>query len=579
MRETGKLHLNIRLDPMKLPWFNPSLIILTDAQWARIHRLSRSLQFKQPSFQLVCYYTTASLFAFALAIVLLSNSYYRQALADIIALGEQQNVALTQAFSNSLWVELAPFLKASEQLSIAELSQHPSIEKLQKATETQMKGLSVVKIKVFNRQGMTIFSSQANQIGQDKSHSEGFLVANSGKILTQLNHKDSFDGLKGKIYNRKLISSYIPIDRNPSNNGIDGVFELYSDVTPLTEKLAQTHRNIIFTIILILGILYGLLLWIVRRADRLIRQQNQALRASETSYRQQTQELEQTLKELHETQTQLIQQEKMSSLGQLVAGVAHEINNPVNFIYGNLTHVQAYAEDLMRLVRLYQQHFPEPGEKIEAEIDTADLRFLEIDLPKTLGSMKLGTERIREIVRSLRTFSHLDASALKPVDLHEGLNSTLLILEHRLKSIRVIKNYGKLPLVECYAGQLNQVFMNLLANAIDELESCDLDRVVKEAQLQPGTITISTEMVNPDKVRISISDNGSGMSETIKARLFDPFFTTKPPGKGTGLGLSISYQIVTEKHHGTLCCFSSLGQGTRFQIELPIKQSVPNKDL
>lgn len=579
MRETGKLHLNIRLDPMKLPWFNPSLIILTDAQWARIHRLSRSLQFKQPSFQLVRYYTTASLFAFALAIVLLSNSYYRQALADIIALGEQQNVALTQAFSNSLWVELAPFLKASEQLSIAELSQHPSIEKLQKATETQMKGLSVVKIKVFNRQGMTIFSSQANQIGQDKSHSEGFLVANSGKILTQLNHKDSFDGLKGKIYNRKLISSYIPIDRNPSNNGIDGVFELYSDVTPLTEKLAQTHRNIIFTIILILGILYGLLLWIVRRADRLIRQQNQALRASETSYRQQTQELEQTLKELHETQTQLIQQEKMSSLGQLVAGVAHEINNPVNFIYGNLTHVQAYAEDLMRLVRLYQQHFPEPGEKIEAEIDTADLRFLEIDLPKTLGSMKLGTERIREIVRSLRTFSHLDASALKPVDLHEGLNSTLLILEHRLKSIRVIKNYGKLPLVECYAGQLNQVFMNLLANAIDELESCDLDRVVKEAQLQPGTITISTEMVNPDKVRISISDNGSGMSETIKARLFDPFFTTKPPGKGTGLGLSISYQIVTEKHHGTLCCFSSLGQGTRFQIELPIKQSVPNKDL
>jgi signal transduction histidine kinase len=562
---------------MKLPWFSPSLIILIDAQLARVRQMLKVFPFKRQSFQLVRYYTTASLFAFVLAIVLLGNSYYRQALTDIIALGEQQNVALTQAFSNSLWVELAPFLKASEQLSIAKLPQHPSVEKLRKATEIQMEGLSVVKIKVFNRQGMTIFSSQADQIGQDKSGSEGFMAASSGKILTQLNHKDSFVGIKGKIYNRKLISSYIPIDRIPEEAGIEGVFELYSDVTPLTERLAQTHRNIVFTIILILGILYALLLWIVRRADRLIRQQNQALRASETSYRQQTQELEQTLKELHETQTQLIQQEKMSSLGQLVAGVAHEINNPVNFIYGNLTHVQVYAEDLMRLLRLYQQHFPNPGEKIEAEIDAADLRFLEIDLPKTLGSMKLGTERIREIVRSLRTFSHLDASALKPIDLHEGINSTLLILEHRLKSIKVIKNYGKLPLVECYAGQLNQVFMNLLANAIDELETCDLNRVVKEAQIQPGTITISTERVNLDRVRINISDNGSGMSETIKSRLFDPFFTTKPPGKGTGLGLSISYQIVTEKHHGTLCCFSNLGQGTCFQIELPVKQNLPNK--
>ncbi len=293
---------------------------------------------------------------------------------------------------------------------------------------------------------------------------------------------------------------------------------------------------------------------------------------------QHSRELQQTLNQLETTQLQLVQTEKMSSLGQLVAGVAHEINNPVNFIHGNVTHVDNYTQDLLKVVQAYQTHYPNPPQALQALLDEVELDFLYEDLAKLLQSMKVGTDRIRQIVLSLRNFSRLDESEFKSVDLHEGIDNTLLILQHRLKAksespgIKVIKEYGQLPLVECYPGQLNQVFMNLIANAIDALQEPVPHEPNVKKPAQPSMIWISTQVKAEDRVQIVISDNGSGMPETVRSRIFTPFFTTKPVGKGTGLGLSISYQIVTEKHKGTIWCDSTPGEGTKFVIEIPTRQ-------
>lgn len=306
---------------------------------------------------------------------------------------------------------------------------------------------------------------------------------------------------------------------------------------------------------------------------------------AEEALQAKTRQLEEALQELKCAQTHLIQSEKMSSLGQLVAGVAHEINNPVNFIYGNLVHASEYTQNLIHILHLYKQYYPEPIVEIQAEIEDTDLDFLVQDLPKMLSSMKLGADRIRQIVLSLRNFSRLDEAEVKAVNIHEGLDSTLLILQNRLKEkighrpIQVIKEYGNLPLVECYAGQMNQVFMNILANAIDALDKYNSERVSKnsfhsadKAVNEPSTIHICTQSLKQNsRVLIQIRDNGPGMTAEVKHRIFDPFFTTKPVGKGTGLGLSISYQIVVEKHRGVLKCFSEPGKGTEFWIEIPVK--------
>ena len=288
--------------------------------------------------------------------------------------------------------------------------------------------------------------------------------------------------------------------------------------------------------------------------------------------------LENTLRELKKTQSQLIQTEKMSSLGQLVAGIAHEINNPVNFIHGNLAHAEQYTEDILRLVELYQEEYPEPTVTIQEEVDSIDLEFISKDLTKLINSMKIGSQRIREIVKSLRNFSRVDQAEYKLANIHEGIDSTLMILQNRLKvkpesvGIEVIKEYGELPQVKCYPGQLNQVFMNLLANAIDALDECNYNMSLEEAQTKPSQIIISTEVFDSDSVAVCISDNGPGIPPKLVSQLFDPFFTTKPVGKGTGLGLSISYQIVVEKHHGELKCLSQPGEGTKFIVKIPITQ-------
>lgn len=283
-------------------------------------------------------------------------------------------------------------------------------------------------------------------------------------------------------------------------------------------------------------------------------------------------QLEETLHDLRRTQSQLIQAEKFSSIGQMVAGVAHEINNPFNFIYGNLPCTEEYINDLFDLINAYRQHYPNPLPSIQAKIDDIELDFLQEDLPKIVHSMQLGANRIREIILSLRNFSRTDQNSKQLVDLHQGIDSTLLILHNRLKAcgkrqaVEIIKDYASLPNIECYPGQLNQVFMNILSNAIDALE---------EIPNHLGYITVRTSLsADCSSVIIQIADNGIGITPEAKEQLFDPFFTTKPLGKGTGLGLAISHKIVVETHKGCLKCESSLGKGTEFWIEIPLQPSL-----
>lgn len=285
-------------------------------------------------------------------------------------------------------------------------------------------------------------------------------------------------------------------------------------------------------------------------------------------------QLEQALEDLKQAQAQLIQTEKMSSLGQLVAGVAHEINNPVTFVYANLDHVEAYSTALLRLINCYQVCYSEPAEEVKRIAEAVEVDFIREDMPRLLNSMRVGAERIREIVHSLRSFSRVDEAQMKGIDVHQGLDSTLLILQNRCKAnsnrgeIEVYRHYGSLPKIECYASQLNQVFMNIISNAIDALE----DAMLSPEGLCPAVLTVQTESLYDDHVAVWIANNGPEIPHAVRPHLFDPFFTTKPIGKGTGLGLAISYQIVVEKHGGSLSYHTS-PEGTQFRIQLPVQMS------
>lgn len=317
------------------------------------------------------------------------------------------------------------------------------------------------------------------------------------------------------------------------------------------------------------------------------------------------QKLERTIQELRETQIQLIQTEKMSSLGQLVAGIAHEINNPVNFISGNLGHASTYIHHLLNLLAQYQSRYPLREAGLQTQAEEIDLEFLIEDLPRLLISMNTGAERIRKIVLSLRSFSRMDEADLKAVDIHEGIESTLLLLQHQTKrfdpalGLDILREYGQIPPVECYVGQLNQVMMNLLSNAIDAVDQrfngaqkddqdalqVSLETAITDDRLLPifrqllryskPTVLIQSLSLSRDRVGIVIADNGCGIHPDHRARLFDPFFTTKPVGQGTGLGLSISYQVIRDRHQGTITCESILDVGTAFLVEIPIHQTTP----
>lgn len=303
--------------------------------------------------------------------------------------------------------------------------------------------------------------------------------------------------------------------------------------------------------------------------------QEDALRRSEAQAREQAQQLSKALEELQRSQSQLIQNEKMSSLGQLVAGIAHEINNPTSFIHGNLHHTKEYVDDLLEVLKLYQQAFPNPPVELQDKVEAIDLEFLAEDLPSVVESMRAGAKRVLDVVRSLKNFSRFDESQMKAVDIHAGIDSTLRILQNRLdgrvkqRVIGVIKEYGILPAVECLPVQLDQVFMNILTNAIEALEGLV---VSGDSPTRKPQIWIRTAVTDANEVTISIADNGPGMTEEVLCKIFDPFFSTKPVGKGTGLGLSVCYQIVVEKHGGELQCISAPGEGAEFVIKIPRSQ-------
>ena len=306
---------------------------------------------------------------------------------------------------------------------------------------------------------------------------------------------------------------------------------------------------------------------------------------------QANQDLQKVLQDLQQTQTHLIQTEKMSSLGQLVSGIAHEINNPVSFIYGNLVPAKEYIDDIFDLLALYQKKYLNPDEEIQDKVEEIDLEYIQTDLPHLLNSMQNGAERISKIVLGLRNFSRLDESEIKEVNLHDGIDNALLLLQHRLTSneicdvIEVIKNYQPLPEIRCHAGQLNQVFLNILSNGIDALEDATRSHALNPSQPYQPTLEISTHFYAErsgdasdtnesqalsHRVLIQIADNGLGIPEEIKTSIFNPFFTTKPVGQGTGLGLAISYQVVVQQHQGQLWFESKPGQGTTFFIALPL---------
>ncbi|MGB0564073.1 MAG: sensor histidine kinase, partial [Spirulinaceae cyanobacterium] len=483
---------------------------------------------------------------------------------------EESHVALAQVLANTIWQDQADFLTTTTTLSDAELASHPRINQLQQDVLRQLDGLSVVKVKIYDLEGRTVFSTEYAQIGDEKYDSPGFITAKSGQVTSEVGHRDAFQALQTTIADRELLSTYLPIRTAEAGEEVLGVFELYSDVTPLIKGVDRAQRNVVLGSILILGLLYLVLLLFMRRAETLLNSQYEQLQASEGRYKAQATELEQTLAQLNRTQAQMLQNEKMSSLGQLVAGIAHEVNNPISFIQGNLTPVRTYAQDLLELVGLYQRHYPDADPTLQTRAEAIDLDFIREDLPKLVSSMQTGSDRIRAIVQSLRNFARLDETGRKTIDLHEGLNNALIILNHRLKftadrpAIQVHKDYGVLPPVDCYPGLLNQVLMNILVNGIDAIDQRDAT--------EPGHLRIHTTQTHDDWVKIAIANNGAAIPPEHQGRIFDPFFTTKPVGSGTGMGLSISYQIVVEKHGGRLTCHSASGQDTEFVIELPIQQ-------
>ncbi|MEM1425661.1 MAG: ATP-binding protein [Cyanobacteria bacterium P01_H01_bin.130] len=365
---------------------------------------------------------------------------------------------------------------------------------------------------------------------------------------------------------------------------------------PINQVTAQTHRvtrEQDFKLRISVDSKNDEIAQLARSIDQLVSWAGQYTDELQTAQNTLEQRVEERTQELRIAQSQMVQSEKMSSLGQMVAGVAHEINNPVGFIYSNVSHAREYVDDLLALLSLYRQELEAseaggPSSAIAEKEEEIDLSFLREDVVKLLGSMKSGAERIKQIVLSLRTFSRLDEAELKYADLHQGLESTVTLLEHRLRGttsmandIEVVRDYGDLPPVQCYAGQLNQVFMNLLTNAIDALEdgrkrSSRLHLVEPGAQ-RPPQITITTR-TSGDRCIIAISDNGPGIPPETRARIFDPFFTTKPIGKGTGMGLAVSYQIIADRHKGQLTCTSRPGEGSTLTLEIPIALGLSTMD-
>ncbi len=527
-------------------------------------------------FQLSRNFSIVSLSGFAIATLLLATFERQQAVKTMVYSTEQHHTALTHLLATQLFPKYGAFLHSIRAIATDKLIESESIHQISEDIDSQIVGSSIVKIKIYDVNGRTVLSTDTSQIGGDKSQSAGFLAAKSGQVESQLGHRNTFQAMIGTLTDRHLLSTYVPVYDQKDSSKIIGVFEVYTDVTPLLLRIERTQLNIVLGSFFILALLYSILYLFVRNADYLINQQYDQVKTSESLQKQKTEELETVLAELKQTQAQVAQSEKMSSLGQLVAGIAHEINNPVNFIQGNLKHAAGYTRDLIQIVQLYKTHYPSPPDEIQTALEDTDIDFIKSDSEKLYDSLKTGAKRIRSIVLSLRNFSRLDESDSKQINIHEGLEGALMILQHRLDfqntrpAIHIVRDFDELPLVECYASQLNQVFMSILLNAIDALD--DLFKSKKENK-EPQ-ITLRTE-ARPNSVVVSIADNGIGIPPSNKSRIFDPFFTTKEVGKGTGMGLAVSYQTIVKVHSGKLECFSTEGRGTEFVIELPVKLAQP----
>lgn len=546
-------------------------------------------------FHLLRNFSLVSLSGFVVAIFLLSMFYRHQAERNLITSTEENNIATARVISNTLWLRYGGLIASRNSRDTEALMADETVQEISQEMQRQIRGSSIVKIKTFDINGRTILSTNTSKIGEDKSQSANFAVAKSGIPKSEISRRDTFRTLERTLLDSYLLSSYIPMyaDDDDDLETVVGVLEIYTDVTPMMNRIRETQTAIALGSALILLVLYGILFLFVRRTDHLLSEQYHQVQASNDLYRLQANELQETLAKLRRTQSQMVQSEKMSSLGQMVAGVAHEINNPVSFIAGNVEPAKQYAKDLLSLVERYGEEHKTPSATLQQMIDDVDIEFVSEDFSRLLDSMDNGGQRIKNIVSALRTFSRLDESDVKAINLQSGLESTLMILQHRLNpqanrpEIEVSTHFESLPLLTCNASAINQVFLNILMNSISALDDYYLQRMhedefsvdllmEEEMDSEPSSasrwspkISITTGLSHNQEAVITFSDNGPGIHPNIKEKIFDPFFTTKPVGEGTGLGLSITHSIVTEQHNGQLECFSTFGKGTQFIIKLP----------